>query len=101
MPYFRGEEELGDAAMERLAETMRVHPALQVGIILDEVQYITKCVECATGNATAAEKIGRCYFQTDWYNWQGARGSRFVRMDIASSHGMCARSALPSGFSSA
>jgi hypothetical protein len=81
--YFRGEEELGPATMQRLESALQRHSNFAVGVIVDEVQAITAVVE----TPTEGEKK-RKYFTSNWYNWQGRLGSLFVRMDIASSHGI-------------
>jgi hypothetical protein len=80
-PFFLGDEELGSETMDRLQTELCSHPTLAVGIIVDEVQAITAAV--LSGKNEAA----RPYFRDNWYNWQGL-GETFVRMDIASSHGI-------------
>ncbi len=80
--FFRGEEVLGPATMQRLKEVLRTHSNFVVGIIVDEVQAITAIVETPT-----KRELETKYFTLNWYSWHGGLGSLFVRMDIASSHG--------------
>ena len=90
-PFFLGDEELGDETMRRLQLALRYHPTLAVGLIVDEVQAITAAV------VSGESELARSYFRDSWYNWQG-QGKRFVRMDIASSHGIFLLAYLASTF---
>ena len=81
--------------MRDLQAVLRSKPGPAVGVIVDEVQHITQALAAsATANASPQDKAAGFFFQP-WHNWQGD-ANVFVRMDIASSHGL-RELQLPSG----
>lgn len=81
--------------MTALLRSLEARPGPAVGVIVDEVQAITKAVERgAAAGASAEERCAARYFRK-WHNWDTAT-KVFVRMDVASSHG-ARELTLPSG----
>jgi len=72
-------------ARQAFVDLLRPTGAPRFGVIIDETQKITDCVE-----RTKLE-----YFMEGWYGWQQSPGTQFVRMDIASSHGAYGRHGGP------
>lgn len=79
--HFRGEEDTGPAMMNRLKEALVNNHKTVIGLIVDEVQAITKAVESPDKFRSST------YYAVNWYNWQCHYGSMFNRMEIATSHG--------------
>lgn len=80
LPVFLGDAELSSPLLDQLGHVTRVG-APAIGIIVDEVQNITD--EVAKAHSHAAE-----YFRLTWHSWAAAVTAPFVRMDIASAHGV-------------
>lgn len=76
--------ELGPQTMVDLVSLLERRPSLRIGVIVDETQKITQAAE-----TLSPSDVARVYFRKGWYGWQEKPGTRFVRMDIASSHGAC------------
>lgn len=81
LPVMRGEVPLSSDTMEQLAAVSNLSTP-KVGVIIDEVQHITFDVESMPTSPSGV------YFRKSWYHWSTAATSAFVRMDIASSHGL-------------
>lgn len=79
--------ELGPGTMTNLVSELQQRRSLRIGVILDETQKITEAVAKPTGSAGDPVSLAQSFFKKGWYGWQGAPGTAFVRMDIASSHG--------------
>lgn len=79
--YIFGEELLSSSTMDRFAAALSWNTRLSIGIVVDEVQAITKAVVQKDSQAAVD------YFEGNWYNWEVRLGKLFNRMDIASSHG--------------
>ena len=59
-----------------------------IAVIVDEVQHITNAIARRNDpSVVAAERRAANYFEYSWSTWN-TDNSRFVRMDIASAHGM-------------
>lgn len=83
-PVFSGRERLGAATMSRLCTLLDRLSETNIGVVVDEVQTITNAVEHDQSRRTGASR----YFSTRWYRWNSHPAAAFVRMDIASSHGL-------------
>lgn len=83
-PALRDEPLTGEL-MAALKANMIPRPGLPIGVIVDEVQAISKVLAMA-GTPTALHfGAALAYFQ-QWQNW-GTQTNAFVRLDIANSHG--------------
>ena len=70
-----------------LCSALTANRSVKVGLIVDEVQNITAAISSGKLElASTAPRVGADYFQ-QWFNWDN-RNRVFVRMDIASSHGL-------------
>lgn len=84
-----------EQVMSALVGALKARPGPAVGVIVDEVQHITRAIEEGRRHgATAKRQHAGDYFK-NWHNWDN-ENKVFVRMDIASSHGQ-RELKLPSG----
>lgn len=88
------EASIAEDIMDELREALKAKSAPSIGVVVDEVQTITKVKQAAVDKPIPANFIADSYFE-QWHNWDN-RNNVFVRMDIASSHG-ARELKLPSG----
>ena len=83
---FRGDP-IGIDVMAAFREFLTIRPGPVVAVIVDEVQWISRAIELATSQPTLKHITASDYFSRDWASWSN-NNRCFVRMDIASSHGL-------------